>query len=90
MSEEYLVSGAGAPRGPGINWSRASWLLDVAPLGAIQASAVAAAQAAVDAPDGIGSLIAYATEVALLVKGTWKPPVIGSARVGINGARAGS
>lgn len=47
------------------------------------AEAVAAAQAAVDAPDGIGSLTSYATEVALPVKGTWKNPAIGSARADI-------
>ncbi|GAA1149156.1 replication-relaxation family protein [Streptomyces javensis] len=42
--------------------------------------AVAAAQAAARAPDGIGTLASYATEVALPVKGTWKNPAIGSAR----------
>ncbi|GHB29799.1 replication-relaxation family protein [Streptomyces chryseus] len=47
------------------------------------AEAVAAAQAAVDAPDGIGTLISYATEVALPVKGTWKNPAIGSARADV-------
>ncbi|MEV8321481.1 replication-relaxation family protein [Streptomyces sp. NPDC059900] len=47
------------------------------------AEAVAAARAAVDAPDGIGSLTSYATEVALPVKGTWKNPAIGSARADI-------
>ncbi|MFD5372624.1 replication-relaxation family protein [Streptomyces sp. NPDC127103] len=45
--------------------------------------AVAAAQAAVDAPEGIGTLTSYATEVALPVKGTWKNPAIGSARADI-------
>ncbi|MEQ6028294.1 replication-relaxation family protein [Streptomyces salinarius] len=44
------------------------------------AAAVAAAQAAACAPDGIGTLASYATEVALPVKGTWKNPAIGSAR----------
>ncbi|MFJ5787942.1 replication-relaxation family protein [Streptomyces hydrogenans] len=44
------------------------------------AEAVAAARAAVDAPDGIGTLASYATEVALPVKGTWKNPAIGSVR----------
>ncbi|MFF5638681.1 replication-relaxation family protein [Streptomyces sp. NPDC012825] len=44
------------------------------------AEAVAAAQAAVDASDGIGTLASYATEVALPVKGTWKNPAIGSVR----------
>lgn len=47
------------------------------------AEAVAAAQAAVDAPDGIGTLASYATEVALPVKGTWKNPAIGSARADV-------
>ncbi|WP_240797440.1 replication-relaxation family protein [Streptomyces sp. F001] len=43
----------------------------------------AAAQAAVDALDGIGTLTSYATEVALPVKGTWKNPAIGSARADV-------
>ncbi|MFF1569944.1 replication-relaxation family protein [Streptomyces sp. NPDC058293] len=47
------------------------------------AEAVAAAQAAVDAPKGIGSISSYATEVALPVKGTWKNPAIGSARADV-------
>lgn len=47
------------------------------------AEAVAAAQAAADAPDGIGTLASYATEVALPVKGTWKNPAIGSARADV-------
>ncbi|MET8214023.1 replication-relaxation family protein, partial [Streptomyces sp. NPDC005373] len=47
------------------------------------AEAVAAAQAAVDAPKGIGTLTSYATEVALPVKGTWKNPAIGSARADV-------
>ncbi|MFE5095947.1 replication-relaxation family protein [Streptomyces sp. NPDC056638] len=47
------------------------------------AEAVAAARAAVDAPDGIGTLTSYATEVALPVKGTWKNPAIGSARADV-------
>ncbi|MGW4758507.1 replication-relaxation family protein [Streptomyces chartreusis] len=47
------------------------------------AEAVAAAQAAVDAPDGIGTLTSYATEVALPVKGTWKHPAIGSVRADV-------
>ncbi|MFF0630245.1 replication-relaxation family protein [Streptomyces sp. NPDC004296] len=45
--------------------------------------AVAAAQAAIDAPDGIGTLTSYATEVALPVKGTWKNPGFGSARADV-------
>ncbi|MEW5659844.1 replication-relaxation family protein [Streptomyces cinereoruber] len=47
------------------------------------AEAVAAAQAAVDASDGIGTLASYATEVALPVKGTWKNPGLGSVRADI-------
>ncbi|MFC9431670.1 replication-relaxation family protein [Streptomyces sp. NPDC056987] len=47
------------------------------------AEARAAARAAVDAPDGIGTFTSYATEVALPVKGTWKNPAIGSARADI-------
>ncbi|MEU4173368.1 replication-relaxation family protein [Streptomyces sp. NPDC026665] len=47
------------------------------------AEAVAAARAAVDAPGGIGTLPAYATEVALPVKGTWKNPAIGSPRADV-------
>ncbi|WP_346164489.1 hypothetical protein [Streptomyces bangladeshensis] len=45
--------------------------------------AVAAARAAVAAPDGIGTPASYATEVALPVKGTWKNPAIGSARADV-------
>ncbi|MEU5836339.1 replication-relaxation family protein [Streptomyces diacarni] len=47
------------------------------------AEAVTAAQAAVDAPDGLATLTSYATEVALPVKGTWKNPAIGSVRADI-------
>lgn len=47
------------------------------------AEAQAAAWAAVDAPDGTGTLTSYATEVALPVKGTWKNPAVGSARADI-------
>lgn len=47
------------------------------------AEAQAAAWAAVDAPDGIGTLTSYATEVALPVKGTWRNPAIGSARADV-------
>ncbi|MHC3455713.1 replication-relaxation family protein [Streptomyces prasinus] len=47
------------------------------------AEAVAAARAATDAPDGIGTLASYATEVALPVKGTWKNPAIGSTRADV-------
>ncbi|MGW6144824.1 hypothetical protein [Streptomyces sp. NPDC055140] len=38
------------------------------------AEAVAAAQAAVDAPKGIGTITSYATEVALPVKGPGRTP----------------
>ncbi|MHB6904847.1 replication-relaxation family protein [Streptomyces sp. DB-54] len=47
------------------------------------AEAQAAARAAVDASDGIGTLTSYATEVAFPVKGTWKNPAIGSARADV-------
>ncbi|MGW4995741.1 replication-relaxation family protein [Streptomyces mirabilis] len=47
------------------------------------AEAQAAARAAIEAPDGIGTLTSYATEVALPVKGTWKNPAIGSARADV-------
>ncbi|MFF4542469.1 replication-relaxation family protein [Streptomyces aureus] len=47
------------------------------------AAAVAAAQAAARAPGGIGTLSAYATEVALPVKGTWRNPAIGSPRADV-------
>ncbi|MGW3653945.1 replication-relaxation family protein [Streptomyces sp. NPDC000878] len=43
------------------------------------AEAVAAAQAVVDAPDGIGTITSYATEVALPSTGTWKNPGVGCA-----------
>ncbi|MEU5201001.1 replication-relaxation family protein [Streptomyces scabiei] len=43
------------------------------------AEAVAAAQAWVDAPDGIGSITSYATEVALPATGTWRNPGVGCA-----------
>ncbi|MFF0629432.1 replication-relaxation family protein [Streptomyces sp. NPDC004296] len=47
------------------------------------AEAQAAARAAVDASDGIGTLTSYATEVVFPVKGTWKNPAIGSARADV-------
>ncbi|MEU1406802.1 replication-relaxation family protein [Streptomyces sp. NPDC005728] len=47
------------------------------------AEAVAAAQAAARALDGIGTITSYATEVALPATGTWKNPGIGSARADI-------
>ncbi|MCP9213270.1 replication-relaxation family protein [Streptomyces sp. NEAU-Y11] len=56
---------------------------DLARLTEQPAEAQAAARAAVDAPDGIGSITSYATEVALPVKGTWKNPAIGSARADV-------
>jgi hypothetical protein len=37
----------------------------------------------VDAPDGIGTLASYATEVVLPVKGIWRNPAIGSARADV-------
>ncbi len=50
------------------------------------AEAAAAAQAAVDAPGGIGTLTSYATEVALPVKGTWKNPATAWSRCGTRSA----
>lgn len=47
------------------------------------AEAVAAARACVDAPDGIGTITSYATEVALPSTGTWKNPGVGGARADI-------
>lgn len=47
------------------------------------AVAVAAAQAAARAPDGIGAITSYATEVALPATGTWKNAGIGSARADV-------
>lgn len=43
------------------------------------AEAIAAAQACVDASDGIGSITSYATEVALPATGTWRNPGVGCA-----------
>jgi hypothetical protein len=43
------------------------------------AEAITAAQAFVDAPDGIGSITSYATEVALPATGTWRNPGVGCA-----------
>ncbi|MGW0615215.1 hypothetical protein [Streptomyces sp. NPDC002788] len=47
------------------------------------AEAIAAAQAWVGAPDGIGSITSYATEGALPATGTWKNPGVGGARADI-------
>lgn len=47
------------------------------------AEALAAAQAAVDAPDGLGTLASYATEVALPGTGTWTNPGKGGVQADI-------
>ncbi|MFF4227403.1 replication-relaxation family protein [Streptomyces abikoensis] len=47
------------------------------------AEAVAAAQAAVDAPDGIGTIASYWTEVPLPATGTWNAPGKGGAQADI-------
>jgi transposase-like protein len=47
------------------------------------AAAIAAARAAVDATDGIGTIASYATEVPLPATGTCKNPGVGSARADI-------
>ncbi|MER7498370.1 hypothetical protein ABT033_38005 [Streptomyces pharetrae] len=44
---------------------------DLSQLASEPADVFAAAQAAVDAPDGLGTIASYATEVALPVTGTW-------------------
>lgn len=47
------------------------------------ADILAAAQAAVDAPDGLGTIASYATEVALPATGTWSNPGKGGAQADI-------
>lgn len=59
------------------------WQPDLDLVAGEPAEAVAAAQVAVDASKGIGTITSYATEVALPVKGTWKNPAIGSARADV-------
>lgn len=46
----------------------------------VQAAAQAAAQAAVDSPDGIGTIASYWTEVPLPATGTWNAPGKGGAQ----------
>lgn len=53
------------------------------------AEAVAAARAAVDAPDGLGTIACYATEVALPATGTWNAPGKGGAQPDIVRGREG-
>jgi hypothetical protein len=45
----------------------------------------AAAQAAVDGPDGIGTIASYWTEVPLPATGTWNAPDKGGAQAGSSG-----
>ncbi|MER8062803.1 MULTISPECIES: hypothetical protein [unclassified Streptomyces] len=47
------------------------------------ADVLAAAQAAVDAPAGLGTIASYATEVALPATGTWANPGRGGAQADI-------
>ncbi|MFF3669539.1 replication-relaxation family protein [Microtetraspora malaysiensis] len=56
---------------------------DLALLADEPADARAAAQAAVDAPDGIGTIASYATGVPLPTAGTWTTPGRGSAQADI-------
>ncbi|EST29225.1 replication-relaxation family protein [Streptomyces roseochromogenus] len=56
---------------------------DLALLDGEPAEAFAAAQAAVDAPAGLGTIASYATEVALPATGTWSNPGKGSAQADI-------
>ncbi|MER6075366.1 replication-relaxation family protein [Streptomyces sp. NPDC001817] len=56
---------------------------DLALLEGEPADVLAAAQAAVDAPAGLGTLASYATEVALPATGTWSNPGRGGAQADI-------
>ncbi|MFE3905693.1 replication-relaxation family protein [Streptomyces sp. NPDC059153] len=56
---------------------------DLAQLVDEPAEVLAAAQAAVDAPDGLGTIASYATEVALPATGTWSNPGKGGAQADI-------
>jgi hypothetical protein len=56
---------------------------DLARLEGEPGEALAAAQAAVDAPDGLGTIASYTTEVPLPVTGTWNAPEKGSAQADI-------
>ncbi|MFE7401877.1 replication-relaxation family protein [Streptomyces sp. NPDC057557] len=56
---------------------------DLAQLASEPAHVFAAAQAAVDAPDGLGTIASYATEVALPATGTWSNPGKGGAQADI-------
>ncbi|MFF8036032.1 hypothetical protein [Streptomyces sp. NPDC016626] len=56
---------------------------DLAQLAAESADVLAAAQAVVDAPDGLGTIVSCATEVALPATGTWSNPGKGGAQVDI-------
>ncbi|MEV7739134.1 replication-relaxation family protein [Streptomyces sp. NPDC088921] len=52
---------------------------DLALVAGEPAEAVAAARSWVDAPEGIGTITSYATEVALPATGTWRNPGVGCA-----------
>ncbi|MFF9490231.1 replication-relaxation family protein [Streptomyces sp. NPDC014676] len=56
---------------------------DLSQLAGEPADVRAAAQAAFDAPDGLGTLASYATEVALPATGTWSNPSKGGAQADI-------
>lgn len=56
---------------------------DLALVAGEPAEAIAAAQAWVDAADGIGTITSYATEVALPATGTWRNPGVGCARADV-------
>ncbi|MFF5147834.1 replication-relaxation family protein [Streptomyces sp. NPDC013157] len=56
---------------------------DLAQLANEPADVLAAAQAAADAPDGLGTIASYATEVALPATGTWSNPGKGGAQADI-------
>ncbi|MFB7853277.1 replication-relaxation family protein [Streptomyces sp. NPDC056053] len=56
---------------------------DLAQLTGEPADVLAAAQAAVDAPAGLGTIASYATEVALPTTGTWSNPDRGGAQADI-------
>ncbi|MEV5146877.1 hypothetical protein AB0L14_21205 [Streptomyces sp. NPDC052727] len=55
---------------------------DLSQLASEPADVLAAAQAAVDAPAGLGTIASYATEVALPATGTWSNPGRGVRRRG--------
>ncbi|MCT2588373.1 hypothetical protein LHJ74_00150 [Streptomyces sp. N2-109] len=56
---------------------------DLAQLASEPADVLATAQAAVDAPTGLGTIASYATEVALPATGAWSNPGKGGAQADI-------